>query len=62
MRRDELGECGNINLFFLRSRDDNDRVWGVSFSVTSEFKVGVWRFVFVRGSVKRSPMASCYNK
>ena len=58
MGRDELGEGGNVNLFFLRSGDDNVRVWGVSSSVTSKFEVGLWCFVLIRGSVKRSPMTS----
>ena len=54
---DELSKSGNIDLFFLRSRDDNVRVWGVSSSIASESEVSVWCFFFVRGSIKRSPTA-----
>ena len=58
MGRDELGNCCKIDLFFLRSGDDDIWVWGVCSSFTSKFEVGVQGFIFVGGSVKWSPTAS----
>ena len=55
---DELGDCGNSVFFFLGLRDDDVGVWGVSSSFASEFELRIWGFVFVLGSVKRSPLAS----
>ena len=53
-----MGDCGDLVFFFWELRDDNVRVWGVSSSFTSEFELRVRGFVFVWGSVKRSPLAS----
>ena len=39
-------------------RDDDVGVWGVSSSFTSKFELRIWGFVFVWGSVNRSPLAS----
>ena len=58
MGGDELSKSGNIDLFFLRSRDNDVGVWGVSSIITSEFEVSIWGFIFVRGSVEGSPTAS----
>ena len=53
-----MGDCCDSVFFFLGLRDDNIRVWGVSSSFTSEFELRIWGFVFIRRSVKRSPLAS----
>ena len=58
MRRDELGNCGDGDFFFLGFGDDNVGIWGVCSSFTSKFEFRVWLFVFVRGSVYGSPTAS----
>ena len=58
MGGDELGDCRDTVFFFLRFGDDDVGVWGVSSSFASKFKLGVRCFVFVWGSVNRSPLAS----
>ena len=58
MGGDKLGNCCNAVFFFLRSGDDDVRVWGVSSSFASEFEWRIWHFVFVLCSVYRSPLAS----
>ena len=55
---DELGDCGDLVFFFWGLRDDDVGVRGVSSSFTSKFELRVWNFVFVYGSVNRSPLAS----
>ena len=55
---DELGDCCDFVFFFLGLWDDDVGIWGVSSSFASEFELRVWDFVFVWGSVKRSPLAS----
>ena len=57
VRGDELGDCGDLAFFFWVMRDDDVGIWGVSSSFASEFELRVWDFVFVRFSVKRSPLA-----
>ena len=42
MGGDELSKSGNIDFFFLRFRDDDVGVWGVSSSVTSKSEVSIW--------------------
>ena len=58
MRRDELGECGNVDFFFLRFGDDDVEIRGVSSSFTSEFELWVWSFFFIGGSIYGSPTTS----
>ena len=53
-----MGDCGDTAFFFLRSGDDDVRIWGVSSSFASKFELRVWCFVFVWGSVNWSPLAS----
>ena len=53
-----MGDCCDLVFFFLGSGDDDVGVWGVSSSFTSKSKEGIWCFVFVWGSVNRSPLAS----
>ena len=55
MSRDKLGDCGEIDFFFLRFGDDDVRIGGVSSSFASKFELRVWCF-FVRGSIYRSPV------
>ena len=55
---DELSDCGDGCLFFLRFGDDDVGVRGVSSSFTSKFESWVWCFFFVGSSVYRSPTAS----
>ena len=57
MGRDELGDCSDDGFFFLGLGDDNVGVRGVS-SFASKLEFRVWLFVFVRGSVYRSPATS----
>ena len=57
VRRDELGDCGDLAFFFWGLRDDDVGVGGVSSSFTSKFELRVWIFVFVLGSVNGSPLA-----
>ena len=54
---DELGDCCDFVFFFWGLRDNDVGIWGVSSSFASEFELRVWDFVFVWGSVKRSPLA-----
>ena len=58
MGGDKLGKCGDVCFFSLRHWDDDVGVWGVSSSFASKFELGVWRFVFIWGSVDWSPLAS----
>ena len=58
MGGDKLGDCRDAVFFFLRSGDDDVRVWGVSSSFTSKFELSVWYFVVILGSVNRSPLTS----
>ena len=58
MGGDELGDCCDAVFFFLRSGDDDVRVWGVSSSFTSKFELRVRYFIFFLGSIDRSPLAS----
>ena len=58
MGGDKLGDCCNVVFFFLGLGDDDVRIWGVCSSFASKFELGVWCFVFVWGSVNRSPLAS----
>ena len=58
MGGDKLGDCCDTVFFFLRSGDDNVRVWGVSSSFASKFEGRVWLLFFVRGSVGGPPAAS----
>ena len=51
MGRDELGECGDIDFFFLGFGDDNVGIRGVSSSFASEFELRIWYFIFVGGSI-----------
>ena len=53
-----MGECCDSVFFFLGLWDDDVGIWGVSSSFASKFELGVWCFVFVRGSVNRSPLTS----
>ena len=53
-----MGECCDSAFFFLGLWDDDVGIWGVSSSFASKFELRVWGFVFVWGSVKRSPLAS----
>ena len=55
---DKLGDCCNVSFFFLGLGDDDVGVWGVPSSFASEFKLGIWDFVFILGSVNGSPLAS----
>ena len=58
MGGDELGDCCDAVFFFLGSGDDDVGVGGVSSSFASKFELWVWCFVFIWGSVNRSPLAS----
>ena len=53
-----MGDCGDAIFFFLGSGDDDVRIGGVCSSFASKFELGVWGFVFVWGSINRSPLAS----
>ena len=53
-----MGECCDSVFFFLGLWDDDVGIWGVSSSFASKSESRVWGFVFIRGSVKRSPLAS----
>ena len=55
---DELGDCGDLIFFFWVLGNVDVGVRGVSSSFTSELERRVWVFVFVWGSVNRSPLAS----
>ena len=52
-----MGDCCDLVFFFWELGDNDIGIWGVSSSFTSEFELGVWGFVFVWGSVNRSPLA-----
>ena len=58
MGGNELGDCCDSVFFFLRLWDNSVWVWGVSSSFASKFELRIWSFIFVWGSVKRSPLAS----
>ena len=58
MGGDELGDCGNTIFFFLGLGDDDVGIWGVCSSFASKLERGIWCFVFVLGSVNRSPLTS----
>ena len=53
-----MGKCCDSVFFFLGLWDDDVGIWGVCSSFTSEFELRLWGFVFVWGSVNRSPLAS----
>ena len=53
-----MGDCGDTVFFFLGSGDDDVGIWGVCSSFASKLERGIWCFVFVWGSVNRSPLAS----
>ena len=53
-----MGECGNVDFFFLRFGDDDVEIRGVSSSFTSEFELWVWSFFFIGGSIYGSPTTS----
>ena len=58
VRRDELGDCGDLAFFFWVLGNDDIGVWGVSSSFASKFEWRIWVFVFFWCSVNRSPLAS----
>ena len=53
-----MGDCSDSVFFFWELGDDDVGIRGMSSSFASKFESGVWGFVFVRRSVKRSPLAS----
>ena len=53
-----MGDCCDTAFFFWELGDDDVRVWGVCSSFASKFELGIRGFVFVWGSVNRSPLAS----
>ena len=53
-----MGDCGDLIFFFWILGDEDVGVRGVSSSFASEFEWRIWVFVFVWGSVNRSPLAS----
>ena len=49
--RDEAGECGEVDFFFLRFGDDDVSVGGVSSSFTSKFELRIQYFFLVRAAI-----------
>ena len=58
---DKLGDCRNSVFFVLGLRDDDVGIWGVGSSVASKFELSIHGFVFIRSSVKGSPLASIWG-